>query len=518
MNLDPDAAYRALASRDSRFDGVFFVAVRTTRIYCRPSCSARTPQRRNVMFYPSAAAAQRAGFRACKRCRPDATPGSADWDARADLAGRAVRLIADGVVDREGVGGLARRLGYSERQVNRAVLTEMGAPPLALARAQRAQTARILLERTELPAADVAFAAGFSSIRQFNDTVQAVFAATPSQLRAARRPGRAIHSGARSMAAIELRLPYRRPMVLARTLDFLSRRAIAGVEQTVGGRYSRCLRLPHGTAVVEITDGTDHVHVAMQLSDQRDLAAAVARIRRLLDLDADPVAVDAVLARQPRLERLVSQRPGLRSPGAVSDIEMAMRAMVGQQVSLAAARRVLGRIVAEHGEPMPSGESLEPNGDIPAMDWRLFPTAETIAGLDPAMLPVPRSRGRSIVALAEQLATGALVLDTGADRVDTRSRLLTLPGIGPWTADYLMMRAVGDPDVFLASDLAVKHALAFVADEASTAGAVAIDPDKAAPWRSYLTHHLWAAAAASSPAPRTSDPGTRTDPDLTREF
>jgi AraC family transcriptional regulator, regulatory protein of adaptative response / DNA-3-methyladenine glycosylase II len=490
MALNPDAAYRALASRDSRFDGVFFAGVRTTGIYCRPSCSARTPHRENVAFYPSSAAAQRAGFRACKRCRPDATPGSADWNVRADLAGRAVRLIADGVVDRDGISGLADRLGYSVRQVNRAVAAEMGAPPLALARAQRAQTARILLERTAMPAGDIAFAAGFSSIRQFNDTVQAVFASTPSQLRAARHNGRMHSRDGRQPGFIELRLPFRRPMTLARTLAHLSGRVVAGLESLGSGNYQRVLRLPHGPALVTISDGEDHVRVSLHLSDQRDLAAAVARIRRLLDLDADPVAVDGILSRQPALAALVTRHPGLRSPGSVDGIEMAVRALVGQQVSVAAARRVLGRMVAEFGEPVFTT-------DPPAEDagWRLFPTAETLAALDPHMLPMPRTRGRCIVATAEAVASGRLSLDAGADRAETRRRLLEITGIGPWTADYVLMRAVGDPDVFLGSDLGIVHALRRLG------GPGAIDADAAAPWRSYLTHQLWAELAMT-----TNDP------------
>jgi AraC family transcriptional regulator of adaptative response / DNA-3-methyladenine glycosylase II len=467
MVIEPDAAYRALQSRDARFDGMFFVGVSSTGIYCRPSCAARTPQRRNVGFYPSAAAAQRAGFRACKRCRPDATPGSADWNARADLAGRAVRLIADGVVDRDGVPGLARQLGYSERQVTRALVSEMGAPPLALARAQRAQTARILLENSSLSAADIAFAAGFSSIRQFNDTVREVFAATPTALRS-RRTGRTAEAG-----VIEVRLAYRPPMQLRATLEFLGQRAIGGVERYDGVTFTRTVPLPHGAGTISLGPGDGFVRARIRLADHRDLAAAVARARRLLDLDADPVAVDAVLGSQPSLRSIVRQRPGLRSAGAIDGFEMAVRAIVGQQISVSGARTVLGRLVTEYGDPAFEGDR----------EWRLFPTAATIAGIDPASLPMPRSRGRTIVAVANEIADGGLVLGAGSDRAATRSALLNIAGIGPWTADYLLMRAVGDPDVFLGSDLAVKHAIAHLPG---------VDAIAAAPWRSYLTHHLWA--------------------------
>jgi len=491
MPIDEDAAYRAVRSRDARFDGMFYTGVRTTGIYCRPSCSARTPHRSNVGFYPSSAAAQRAGFRACKMCRPDATPGSADWNARADLAGRAVRLIADGVIDRHGVAGLARELGYSERQLSRTLVAALGAPPLALARAQRAQTARILLESTELAASDVAFAAGFASIRQFNDTIREVFASTPSQLRAARC------RAAGEPGTIGLRLAYRAPMDLAATLRYLAGRAVSGLESYDGTTFSRTLRLPHGPGLVSLAPAAGYVAARLRLADHRDLAAAVARVRRLLDLDADPQAVDEVLAGQPALAPLVARRPGLRSPGAVDGFEMAVRAVVGQQVSVAGARTVLGRLVAEHGRPVFGGSV---DGDLAGSpDWRLFPGPELIAGLDPASLPMPRARGRCLVELAAAIATGAVVLGPGSDRAEARAALLALPGIGDWTADYLLMRAVGDPDVYLGSDLGVRQALAKLPAGSS------LDPPATAPWRSYLTHHLWASLGDSLPEPADAD-------------
>jgi AraC family transcriptional regulator, regulatory protein of adaptative response / DNA-3-methyladenine glycosylase II len=465
MVIDSDAAYRALQGRDARFDGVFFAAVSTTGIYCRPSCPARTPQRSNVSFLPTSAAAQRAGYRACKRCRPDATPGSADWNSRADLVARAVRLIADGVIDRDGVTGLADQLGYSERQVGRAVTAELGAPPLALARAQRAQTARILLENTDLPAAEVAFAAGFGSVRQFNDTMTSVFASTPSELRSRNR-SRPVAAG-----SVKLRLPYRAPMELDRTLDFLAGRMIAGVERYDATGYHRTLRLPYGPALVSISDGHGYVLAELRLTDQRDLAAAVARIRRWLDLDADPVAVDRTLSALPQLRDLVVARPGLRAVASVDGFEMAMRAVVGQQISVAAARTHLSTLVSRHGD------------DAGLEGWRLFPRPEVIAALDPTDLPMPRARGRTVIALATAMATGDLDLTAGADRDRTRAALLRLPGIGEWTTGYLMMRALGDPDVYLGTDLIIKRQAALLPG---------LDIGRAAPWRSYLTHQLWA--------------------------
>jgi AraC family transcriptional regulator of adaptative response / DNA-3-methyladenine glycosylase II len=466
---DADTCYRAVQSRDPRFDGWFFTAVRTTGIYCRPSCPAITPHRKNVTFHPSAAAAQRAGYRACKRCRPDASPGSPEWNVRGDLAGRALRLIDDGVIDRDGVPGLARRLGYSERQVNRTLMAEVGAGPLALARAQRAQTARTLLETTDLPITDVAFAAGFASVRQFNDTVQAVFAGTPTALRAGRRALATAESG-----LVTLRLPYREPMTVSAVLDFLGAHAIAGLETYENGVFTRVFAAPGGPALVSLSPGDQVVLCRVRLHDTRDLVSVVSRARRLLDLDADPLAVDHVLGSDPVLAPLVAKRPGVRAPGAVDGFETAVRTIVGQQISLSGARTVLARILAAHGETA-----------FPDEPWRLFPTPAALAALDPAELPMPRARGRSVVALAHAFADDAITLDPGVDRAEIRAALLALPGIGPWTADYLCMRAVGDPDVLLSSDLVIRKA----ADD--------LDLDLAdgrpgwSPWRTYATYHLW---------------------------
>jgi AraC family transcriptional regulator of adaptative response / DNA-3-methyladenine glycosylase II len=463
---DADVCYRAVAGRDPRFDGWFFTAVHTTGIYCRPSCPAITPRRRNVTFYPSAAAAQRAGFRACKRCRPDACPGSPEWDVRGDLAGRALRLIADGVIDREGVAGLSRRLGYSERQVNRTLLAEVGAGPIALARAQRAQTARVLLETTDLPAADIAFAAGFASVRQFNDTIRAVFATTPTGLRTARRRSSSADAG-----SIVLRLPYRAPLDLDATLAFLGERAIPGVESYDGQTFSRTFRAAGGPALVSLSAGDGAVTCRVSLSDHADLVSVVTRVRRLLDLDADPAAVDAVLAADPVLAALVRKRPGLRAPGAVDGFEMAVRAVIGQQISVRGARTLLGRIARSHGDAFDA--------------HRLFPSAERFAAIDAATLPMPRARALTLLALAEACASGELTLDPGADRERERATLLAVPGIGPWTADYLLMRAMGDPDVLLFSDLGVRKAAESLGLDL-TGGR-----PEWAPWRSYATFHLW---------------------------
>ena len=370
--LTDDAKYTAVSSKDPRFDGWFFTCVRTTGIYCRPSCPAITPKRGNVVFAPTAAAAQEMGFRACKRCRPDAAPGSPEWNIRADLVGRAMRLVIDGVVDREGVSGLARRLGYSERQLNRQLHAEVGAGPIALARAQRSQTARVLLETTELPIGDIAFAAGFSSIRQFNDTMREIFAMTPTQLRGLRRPD-ALPSQTAGAGTISLRLPFRRPFDAASLFGFLAVRAAPGVEVGTSHGYRRAVSLPRGAAVIELGDVSADANPAptwneqgwipcrLRLCDLRDLASAVARSRRLLDLDADAPAVDEFLGSDHALASSVRSSPGRRVPGHVDGFELAARAVLGQQVSIAGARTLAGRLSLTYGLPLPIADSLPPS-------------------------------------------------------------------------------------------------------------------------------------------------------------
>ncbi|MFD7509262.1 AlkA N-terminal domain-containing protein [Streptomyces sp. NPDC059853] len=488
--MDDDSRYEAVRSRDARFDGVFYTGVRTTGIYCRPSCPAVTPKRANVTFHPSAAAAQAAGYRACRRCRPDAVPGSAEWNVRADAVGRAMRLIADGVVDRDGVNGLAARLGYSPRQVQRQLTAELGAGPVALARAQRAHTARILLRTTALPVTEIAFAAGFASVRQFNDTIRQIYARTPTQLRGGRAPA------PRDGAGVPLRLAHRGPYAAREVFDFLARRAITGIEEITGGPgtrlYRRSLDLPHGTGVAEVGEsgGPGWLPARLRLTDLRDLTTAVQRLRRLFDLDADPYAVTERLAADPRLGPLAAERPGLRSPGAAQPHELAVRAVLGQQISVAAARTLAGALVAAYGKPLPAADGALTH---------VFPTADALADAPLTELGMPGARRRTLRALCAALTDGTVVLDPGADRETTEAALLALPGIGPWTAGYLRMRALGDPDVFLPGDAGVRHGLA-------AAGAGPGDAEGWRPWRSYAVHHLWRAAGDGrrTGAPRVS--------------
>ncbi|GIJ10706.1 DNA-3-methyladenine glycosylase 2 family protein [Micromonospora andamanensis] len=478
MELDFERCYRAVDSRDQRFDGWFYTGVTSTGIYCRPSCPAMTPKRRNVRFFPSSAAAQRAGLRACRRCRPDASPGSPQWDVRADVVGRAMRLIADGVVDRDGVPGLAARLGYTERHLHRMLRAELGAGPLALARAQRAQTARTLIETTGLGLAEIAFAAGFGSVRQFNDTVRAVYGAPPSQLRAVN--GTAV-GGA---GTVTLRLAYRPPLHTAALLDFLARRTLPGVDEVADGAYRRGLRLPHGTGEATLTPAADHVAATLRLTDLRDLAPAVARCRRLFDLDADPVAVDQTLAADPALAAAVAAEPGVRVPRAVDGFEITVRAITTQQVSLASARSTLTHLLREaRGDQEALGPGA-PSG---------FATAEELLGVADSGFRMPAGRRETIRAVARAVVAGELDLEPGGDRDETARRLTAIPGIGAWTAGYLAMRALGDPDTFLPTDLAVRRGAAALGltDNPRTLDEYAA---RWRPWRSYAVIRLWRSA------------------------
>jgi AraC family transcriptional regulator of adaptative response / DNA-3-methyladenine glycosylase II len=485
-----DVCYRALGARDGRFDGWFFTAVTSTGVYCRPSCPAMTPKREHVRFFPSAAACQQAGFRACKRCRPDATPGSPEWNSRGDVVARAMRLIADGEVDRRGVPGLAAALGYSVRQLQRVVAAELGAGPLALARAQRAQTARTLIETSTLPMTEVAFAAGFESIRQFNATVRAVFAMTPTELR--RRAGRSggvgvgvgvgVGAGAGAASAgLRLKLSFRRPLRPDNLFGHLAATAIPGVEEVTGRTYRRTLGLPFGAGIVELTPESDHVACRLFLVDLRDLSAAIARSRWLLDLDADPSAIDGLLSEDQALRELIARAPGRRVPRTVDGAEMAIRAVLGQQISTAAARTHGARLAARHGEPVsdPGGGGLS----------HVFPLP---AALSEARFAMPAGRQATMRALLAALRTGELDLSPGGARDLARAALDALPGIGPWTTEVIAMRALGDPDAFPATDLGVRRGAEALGLPGARSALIA-RAERWRPWRAYAVQHLWGA-------------------------
>jgi AraC family transcriptional regulator of adaptative response / DNA-3-methyladenine glycosylase II len=485
--------YGALASRDARFDGQFIAGVHTTGIYCRPSCPAMTPKPGNVSFYRTAAAAHEAGLRACKRCQPDAVPGSPDWNLHDDLASRAMRLVHDGVVEREGVEGLSRRLGYTSRHVTRVLRAELGAGPLALARANRAQTARSLLAATELPVTDIAFAAGFGSLRQFNETIAEVYLSTPTELRKIARSGRragAVSADQRmddAATPLTLRLPARAPFDGPGLMRFFAGHAIPGLETGDDTFFARPLALPNGRADVTVRLDPERagVVVTAQLASLADVPALSSRVRRLFDLDADSVAIDEALASDPVLAPLVAAVPGIRIPGSADGAETLFRTLIGQQISVAAARTVLGRLVADLGEPVAVAADGTGSGSA-----HLFPTPEAIAERGAAVLRGPANRVATIIRVADAVASGQLRLDVETPVAELRAQLLALPGVGPWTADYLTLRALGNPDSFLETDLVIRQS----AEALGLPGAPKALAQRAAvwaPWRSYASLQLW---------------------------
>ncbi len=510
--------YRAIDARDARFDGQFFTAVSSTGIYCRPSCPARTPKRENVTFFLTSAAAHASGYRACKRCLPEATPGSPEWNVRRDVTARAMRLIADGVVDRKGVDALAAQLGYTTRHLRRMLTDELGAGPVALARARRAQAARVLLVGTELPITEVALAAGFGSIRQFNETIREVFDVSPSDLRSTtvREPGKLDTRCEDSTVRVALVLPVRQPFDAPGLFSFLAARAVADVEVadlTDEGRlrYARTLSLPHGPGAVDITaqnmDASGwEVQLNVEVTDLADVGTAVARVRRLLDLDADPLAVDAALSQDPQFAPLVRATPGIRVPGAVDAHELLVRAIVGQQISVPRATAHLSRLVAVAGERWESSISGL---------TRLFPTPRQIlehiphpiedAPLDPARpLRLPRRSVHTVRESSRAMLDGDLTIHVGSHPDELRNSLEALRGIGPWTASYVAMRVLGDPDSWLPGDVALvagaKSAGILPQGQSRTTAhrVLAEHSRRWAPWRSHAVMHLWRAAGAES--------------------
>lgn len=479
---DVDLAYRAVSSRDPRFDGRLYVGVLSTGVFCRPSCPSRTPRPENCVFHRSVAACVSAGFRACRRCRPDAQPGTRDWDLDADLAGRALRLLEQGVVDDEGVAGLAARLAVSPRHLHRVLVAQLGAPPADLARTRRAQVARMLIDETELPLAQVAFAAGFRSVRQFNEVMRAHVGAPPSSLRRGTRARAG--AGARTLAAgggggadggaLGVRLRHRPPFDADAWLAHVAARAVPGLEEVVGTVVRRVLPGRGGPILAEL-DLSDGVVARLVLPNLDGLSRAVGRLRHWADLDADPARVDEVLAEDPLLAPLVAARPGLRVPGSVDPGELAVRTVLGQQVSVSGARTLTARLVAAFGEPTPWG-------------LHAFPTPAALARAGESglrALGLTGARASALAGLAVAL-DGGLDLGPGADRERSRALLSALPGIGPWTVEYVALRALGDPDAFPAHDLVLRQVLGGMSPAQARLRA-----ERWRPWRGYAAQHLW---------------------------
>jgi AraC family transcriptional regulator, regulatory protein of adaptative response / DNA-3-methyladenine glycosylase II len=482
MDLEHDACYRAICLRDARFDGRFFTGVKTTGIYCRPVCPARTPRSVNVIFYPTAAAAQEAGFRPCLRCRPETAPDLGAWRGTSNTVSRALTLIEFGALDDGDVDALAGRLGVGGRQMRRLFRQHLGASPVAVAQTRRVLLAKQLIHETRLPMAEVAFAAGFGSVRRFNETFRALFRRAPGDLRRASRPD--VSAGSRG--EIVVRLPYHPPYDWPAMLEFLRRRAIAGIEQVTGDRYARTVQLGgvQGTVSVE-SDKGNTLRATIRFSTLSALPAIIARLRRVFDLAADPVAIAAHLAKDPALAPLVEARPGLRVPGAWDGFELAIRAVLGQQITVSAAVRLAGKLVASHGERL-----AQPDGDL----THLFPRAEVVASADLSSLGMPRSRAAALSAVAAAAAADPHLFDANCTLDEAVRRLRSIRGVGEWTAQYIALRQLREPDAFPAADVGLMRAMACRDGRGHSSSELLDRANMWRPWRAYAAQHLWASA------------------------
>ncbi len=477
MHLDRSICERALRARDARFDGRFFTAVTTTGIYCRPVCPARMPRTKNVQFLPTAAACEALGFRPCRRCRPETAPGTPAWAGSSATVNRALQLIQAGALDSGSVEDLATRLGVGARHLRRLFTTHLGATPNALARTRRTHFARRLLDETDWPMTDISLAAGFGSLRQFNETLQQTFKRTPSELRRLRRGAGAPAGEAR------LRLPYRAPLEFPDLLTFLTPRLLPGVETIDDGRYLRAVAGGETPGWIEIEPIPGEAALQLRCIGvaPAQLAGIVERVRRMFDLAADPARVAEDLSGDPRLAPAIAARPGLRVPGAFEPFEMAVRVVLGQQVSVKGATTLAGRLIRAAGKPL---EGL-PEG----LDWA-FPSPEALARVDVAGIGMPGGRARAVNALAEAVAEGQVRLGGEDDPDSVQEALCQLPGIGPWSAQVIALRALGDPDVFPAGDLGLRKALGANRKLANERDATA-RAEAWRPWRSYAALWLW---------------------------
>ena len=472
---DFEALYRAVESRDLRWDGRVFVGVTSTGIFCRPICPVPMPRREHVRFFPSAAAAAYAGFRACRRCRPEESPDAPDWDIRSDLVGRALRLIAAGVADEDGIAGLADRLAVSPRHLHRSFVAALGVGPREVATTRRAGLAKQLLERTDLSSTTIAFASGFRSLRAYNEAIRRTFDRSPSEIRR-RRPA------SDTSATISLRLAYRPPMAIDHLLAFLAARAIPGVDRVSDGVYRRAVPTLDGPRLLEIgpIDGEPFMRLTTSGPVTRELAGLVARTRRAFDLDADPATVDAALRSAEPMQTLVAAVPGVRLPGAFDPWETTVLAIVAQGVSLRAARTVCARIAARFGERIDVGD--------PYIE-RLFPPPNVLAPSDLSAVGIPARKSAAIREVARRIANGDVDLEA-SDPAAALGELACIRGIGPWTLGYLALRVFRDPDAELPGDAAVAAALRGLGFPAERRAARRL-AETWRPWRGYGYVRLW---------------------------
>jgi AraC family transcriptional regulator, regulatory protein of adaptative response / DNA-3-methyladenine glycosylase II len=482
MDLDHDACYRAVKLRDARFDGRFFTAVKTTGIYCRPICPARTPQSRNVVFFPTAAAAQEAGFRPCLRCRPETAPDMGAWRGTSNTVSRGLALIELGALDNGSVDALAERLGMGERQLRRLFRQHLGASPIGVAQARRILLAKQLIHETHLPMTQIAFAAGFGSIRRFNETFVALFGRPPGALRRLSGPDIAVAEHGEFSLLLRYKPPYDWPAMLR----FLAQRAIPGVERVADGVYSRTMALAGVQGTISVQPAAGHaLRAGIRLPKLAVLPNIIARLRRQFDLAADPLSIAAHLRTDPQLAPLLKQRPGLRVPGAWDGFELAIRAVLGQQITVAAAIRLAGRLVAAYGEPL-----AEPTATL----THVFPTPQVLAQVDLTALGMPRSRAETLSSVAAAAIGNPDLFGANCDLEEAVARLRSIRGVGEWTAHYIALRQLREPDAFPAADVGLMRALADHQGRRPSAAELLVRAEAWRPWRAYAAQHLWASA------------------------
>jgi AraC family transcriptional regulator, regulatory protein of adaptative response / DNA-3-methyladenine glycosylase II len=483
MDMDDNACYRAIETRDRRFDGRLFVAVTTTGIYCRPFCPAPTPKRNHVRFYPTAAGAQEAGFRPCLRCRPETSPDLTFWRGSSSTIARALGLIEAGALDDANVETLAERLGMGERQLRRLFHQYLGASPISIAQTRRILLAKQLIQDTRLPMTEVALAAGFGSVRRFNEIFQELFKRPPNALR---RMGLATESVG-TTGALVVKLGYQLPYDWEAILSFLQARAIPGIEAVSGGRYARTIAIgnEHGVLVVDPAKG-NCLRATVRFPNLRCLPAIIARVRRVFDLAADPVAIGAHLSQDPILAPLVAARPGLRVPGAWDGFELAIRAVLGQQITVPAAARLAGNLVSLHGGKIADYAALELGLT------HVFPTPLQLAGADLAALGVPKARRAALCSLAAAIVADPLIFGARRSLEEAISQLRSLPGIGEWTAQYIAMRELREPDAFPAADIGLMRAMTDEGGVRPSPAELLVHGEQWRPWRAYAAMHLWA--------------------------
>jgi AraC family transcriptional regulator of adaptative response / DNA-3-methyladenine glycosylase II len=491
MDMDDDACYRAIETRDHRFDGRLFVAVKTTGIYCRPFCPAPTPKRENVRFFHSAAAAQEAGFRPCLRCRPETSPDLAFWRGSSNTVSRALGLIEAGALDAANLETLAARLGVGGRQLRRLFRQHLGASPISIAQTRRILLAKQLIHDTRLPMTEVALAAGFGSVRRFNEIFQQLYRRPPGALR---RKGVA-EAPVGTTDSVAVRLGYRPPYDWSAILAFLRARAIPGTEVVSSDRYARTIAIggEHGVVVVEPADG-NVLKATVRLANLGSLPAIIARVRRVFDLAADPLAIGAHLGTDPILAPLVAARPGLRVPGAWDGFELAVRAILGQQITVSAATRLAGKLVLAFGEKLT---------DPAAIDQGLthvFPTPGRLADADLAALGMPKARLMALSSLAAAIVADPLIFGPRRSLEEAIAQLRSLAGVGEWTAQYIAMRELREPDAFPAADIGLMRALSYGSGVRPSPAEMLAHAERWRPWRAYAALHLWASEPHASVA------------------